>query len=406
MATRPFSLLPSLLTALACAAAGAHAAELGEAQVRSYIGQPLVAEVELGAIEDAANPVRARLADPNVYRGANIAMPPVLGSLDISVTRREGRQFLHLSSKNPVESRHLHVYLELVDGGERQVRLVTLWLTPDPNPAPAPAPASAAAPAAAPATAAAPASAPAAVSAPGPVATAAAPARIVSAQAARPVARRPKAPPVATAPAGAGAAPAHPPADKHQPAPPAARPGTPAPACAPAPASPPRDACLALGEKNASLRHELVRLEDRMDKLQALAAPAPAAHAPAKPAGPQAAPRIHVKPKKPEPAKAEAQTPWLAIGVLAAALLALGGLLAAMKRRRSGKGMWWKKPAGPVEEEGAGLPGKGAPKRSFMAAVKARLMPGTRGSGAGQGIREGAQAPAHGLEEKPAEASE
>ena len=82
-----------------------------------------------------------RLAHPNVYRGANIGMPAVLSTLAMTVTQRDGRQFLHVTSLRPVDAGHLHLYLELTDKGQRAVRLVTLWLTPDPNPpAPTPAP--------------------------------------------------------------------------------------------------------------------------------------------------------------------------------------------------------------------------------------------------------------------------
>jgi hypothetical protein len=34
-----------------------------------------VADVELTLLDDPATPVRVRLANPDVYRGANIAMP-------------------------------------------------------------------------------------------------------------------------------------------------------------------------------------------------------------------------------------------------------------------------------------------------------------------------------------------
>jgi Tfp pilus assembly protein FimV len=117
-----------------------HAAELGDPRVSSHIGQPLVADVELTLLDDPATPVQVRVASPEVYNGAGIAVPPVLASLNLSVMRRDGRQFLHVTSLRPVEADHVHLYLELVDKGQRAVRLATLWLTPDPAPAPAPVP--------------------------------------------------------------------------------------------------------------------------------------------------------------------------------------------------------------------------------------------------------------------------
>ena len=49
-----------------------HAAELGDVAARSYIGQPLSADVELLAGD--GGPVQARLAQLDVYRGANITI--------------------------------------------------------------------------------------------------------------------------------------------------------------------------------------------------------------------------------------------------------------------------------------------------------------------------------------------
>ncbi|NHZ89502.1 hypothetical protein F2P45_10820 [Massilia sp. CCM 8733] len=120
--------------------AGAHAAELGEAQVRSYIGQPLVADVELTSLAEPGTSVQVRLADPDVWRGANVRMHPVLSNLTLSVMRRDGRQFLHITSVKPVEGDYVHLFLTLGEGGKREVRAVTLWLSHDPQPAPPPPP--------------------------------------------------------------------------------------------------------------------------------------------------------------------------------------------------------------------------------------------------------------------------
>jgi Tfp pilus assembly protein FimV len=130
------------LSAVAAAAAivPVHAAELGDVRVSSHLGQPLVADIELALVDDPAAAVGVRLASPEIYNGAGIAMPPALASLNLSVMRRDGRQFLHVTSLRAVDSDHLHLYLELADKGQRTVRLATLWLTPDPNPVPVPVP--------------------------------------------------------------------------------------------------------------------------------------------------------------------------------------------------------------------------------------------------------------------------
>jgi len=116
----------------------AQAAELGDPLVRTYIGQPLVADIELTMLADPSVPVAVRIAHADVYRGANIALNPVLSSLVLSVVRRDGRQFVHITSTRPVESDYVHLFLELTEGSRRNIRPVTLWLTADPSPPPPP----------------------------------------------------------------------------------------------------------------------------------------------------------------------------------------------------------------------------------------------------------------------------
>ena len=322
-----------MLSSLALAALlPVHAAELGDPRVVSHIGQPLVADIELTMLEDAATPVRVRVASPEVYDGAGIAVPPVLSSLNLSVMRRDGRQFLHVTSLRPVDADHVHLYLELADKGQRAVRLATLWLTPDPNPAPPPPPVRVAAPAPAPAQ-------DAVLLAQVERARTAHAAPVARPAAPRPVVRRP--PPARVA-----------------------KPEAPPPACAPRAEE--VQACAALGAKNDELRTRLGQVEDRMKTLQVrLAAPAVAHEAakpetrpeapkpqdaakpetppkteepepaPPKPAGPRPIssikPLVPHKPKAPPP---DEGLPWGWIGA-AIGVLALGGAGAyAVVRRR------------------------------------------------------------------------
>lgn len=125
---------------LATASASAPAAELGEVAIRSHIGQPLIADIELTALADATAPVGVKLASADVYRGANITMHPALASMNMSVMRRDGRQFLHITSIKPIDSEYVHIFVELTDAGKRNVRAETLWLTPDPLAPPIPTP--------------------------------------------------------------------------------------------------------------------------------------------------------------------------------------------------------------------------------------------------------------------------
>lgn len=354
MAIRPSHILPAVLLAFA-APGPSHAAELGDARVRSHIGQALAADVELTLVEDTSRAVQARLAHPDVYRGANIAMPAVLSSLDISVIRQGGKQFLHLTSSKPVESRHLHVYLELVDGGQRAVRLVTLWLTPDPHPAPAPAPVMVAAPAVADTPKA---------------STATAPAKPVRAAT---TARKPAPPKRRAAPVAADAHLA----GSDAPGTDAAAAAAPA-ACAPQATDPQANACAVLGAKNDALRQELGQLEEKVKVLQVAtgvqsAAEATARSAPKPDGKPTSAPRIQRKPKPAAPP--EEPTPWFLIAGGIAALLALLGGAVLLRRRRAAAARVLTPAREPevvvLPQDGAGAPGA---RPRFMAAVKARLM--------------------------------
>lgn len=370
---------------IASAACTAHAAELGDPRVASHIGQQLVADIELTSLEDANTPVQVRLASPEVYSEAGIAVPSVLSTLNLSVMRRDGRQFLHATTLRPVDADHLHLYLELVDHGQREVRLATLWLTPDPHPAPAPALVPAVAPAVVAPSVLAPAvaapAAPAAVARPRLRAPLPVPAPVhahVEVEPAPPPLAWARPPVSVSVPAPAHAAPAvkiAPPLPVPKLAPlPIHAPARPA-ACAPQ--SGEAEACIALGAKNAELRARIGQLEQRVKGLQAslgagpggkpvAAPPAPAAATPAakppaqnaaKSAPPQAAapkpaaPAQEIKPpprpagpmpisaikplvphehKTPPP---DDDLPWGMIGGAAAVLAALGGAAALLRAR-------------------------------------------------------------------------
>ncbi|MTV56329.1 type IV pilus assembly protein FimV [Pseudoduganella buxea] len=139
MSTTPTRLLCPAALALGLAFTGAHAAELGEATVRSHIGQPLVADVELVDLsaQDLAD-LQARLASRDVFQGANVAVNPALAGMGIAIVKRDQRRMLHLTTTMPVQSELLHLYFELGSAGRQSVRGVTLWLTPAPPAPPAP----------------------------------------------------------------------------------------------------------------------------------------------------------------------------------------------------------------------------------------------------------------------------
>lgn len=137
----PIHLLRALACAVLLAPAGIHAAELGDVAVRSFIGQPLAADIELVALApDEVNALQVKLAQPDVFRAANITMNPALSSVRMSVVKRDQKQFLHVTTTRAVEAEYVHLYVELGAAGRQDVRLATVWLQADPNPPPPPAP--------------------------------------------------------------------------------------------------------------------------------------------------------------------------------------------------------------------------------------------------------------------------
>ena len=120
----------------------AQGAELGEVTLHSFIGQPLVADIELTALTpDEVAGLQVRPASPDVYRGANIGMHPALATRHLALMRHDDqRQFLHLSSPGVVDQQHVNLFLALGVGGRLAVRGATLWLAPDPHPAAPPLP--------------------------------------------------------------------------------------------------------------------------------------------------------------------------------------------------------------------------------------------------------------------------
>lgn len=167
--------LKTLASAVACAvllSPAANAAGLGKLTVLSSLGQPLRAEIELTAVSaDEASGLSAKLAPADAFRLANIDFNPALLSLRFDVDQRNGRQFIRVSSTQPVNEPFVDMLLELSWTGGRLVREYTFLL--DPAELRSTQSAQVAAPVDVPSRAAAPAAAPAAA-APSPAALAAA----------------------------------------------------------------------------------------------------------------------------------------------------------------------------------------------------------------------------------------
>lgn len=169
----PFRPCPSLVTALLARAAlcgmlalppYAAAAALGEATVRSALGQRLEADIDLASLTAAeSESLAVRLAPANAFAEAGLDYPALLRSLRFSIERRGDRSVVHVSSELPVNEPFLTLLVELNANGTRMIRQYALLLDPPavqtpsdtaaivpPQPAPAPVPAEPAATAAQP----------------------------------------------------------------------------------------------------------------------------------------------------------------------------------------------------------------------------------------------------------------
>ena len=311
-----------LLASLLLGGATAHAVELGEPVLRSYVGQPLVADIELTMLSDPAATIQVRVSNPDVYRGANIAMHPLVPTLNLSIMKRDNRQYLHVTSTKPLSADYLHLFLNLTQAGKSNVRAVTLWLAPEPPPpvrAPAPVPAPAPTPASAPAPA--PVSTPTAAPAPAPV---------------------PVPVPVLAAPVAAAAPPLAKGLRLRQ---------APAEAMCPAQKYTAEQikACSSLDYKNGLLSAQIVELEEKVKLLQLAiegkregAPPAAAVAAPVIKGPVAIKPEAHPKKDKAKTAEpGHEQTgglPWLWIGIgSAVAALIAGGVFFLLRRRKKKK---------------------------------------------------------------------
>ncbi|WP_211172343.1 FimV/HubP family polar landmark protein [Massilia forsythiae] len=128
------SALKKLTAALASAmvlTSAANAAGLGKLTVLSALGQPLRAEIELTSVSaDEAAGLAAKLASPEAFKTANIEFNPALLSLRFNVEQRGGRQFIRVSSTQPLNEPFVDLLLELSWNNGRLVREYTFLLDP------------------------------------------------------------------------------------------------------------------------------------------------------------------------------------------------------------------------------------------------------------------------------------
>ncbi len=110
----------------------ANAAGLGKLSVRSALGQPLAAEIELFAADKAElDSLSATLASDQAFRDARVDFSPVLSTLRFAVEKKaNGKAVLKVTSSRPVNDPFIDMLVELSWASGRLVREYTMLLDP------------------------------------------------------------------------------------------------------------------------------------------------------------------------------------------------------------------------------------------------------------------------------------
>lgn len=121
----------ALASCLSLAPCFAEAAGLGKLTVLSGLGQPLRAELDIGATKDEAAGMTARLAPQDAFRQAGVDYAAVLLDLRFAVEKRpNGQSVVKVTSSKPVNEPFLDFLVELNWPAGRLVREYTFLLDP------------------------------------------------------------------------------------------------------------------------------------------------------------------------------------------------------------------------------------------------------------------------------------
>jgi len=123
-----------VLIALLTLSGTAGAVGMGAINVSSALGEPLNAEIDLGGIGNKANKngdLTARIASPEVFKGADLDYPYTLPALTFAIeSRANGQPFLRITSRSPVNDPFVTLLVELNWPSGRLLREYTFLLDP------------------------------------------------------------------------------------------------------------------------------------------------------------------------------------------------------------------------------------------------------------------------------------
>lgn len=111
----------------------AQAAILGDAQVRSYLGQKLDAEIEISALTATeAEALLVRIPGSDAFAAAGVDMTALVRSLRVTLEKRGEQTVVRVHSDQAVNDPFVLLLLELNAGGTRTVRQYALLIDPAP----------------------------------------------------------------------------------------------------------------------------------------------------------------------------------------------------------------------------------------------------------------------------------
>ncbi|WP_196391466.1 type IV pilus assembly protein FimV, partial [Ralstonia solanacearum] len=110
----------------------AHAAGFGALHVRSSLGQPLQADIDLtGVTEEEAQNLVAKLASPDAYQRAGLTYNPIVSALRASLVRQSGGSYVvRVISAQPVAEPFVDILVDLTWASGRVSRAYTFLLDP------------------------------------------------------------------------------------------------------------------------------------------------------------------------------------------------------------------------------------------------------------------------------------
>ena len=109
----------------------ANSAALGDASVRSALGQRLDVELDIASMTPAeAESVSVKLASPELWSSAGIDLGALQRSLRLSVEKKEGRYLIRIASDLAVNEPFMHLLVELSANGVRTIRQYVLLIDP------------------------------------------------------------------------------------------------------------------------------------------------------------------------------------------------------------------------------------------------------------------------------------